>query len=72
MFLMIAGGVYLTLGLLVALGITRAARESDSALEHDEAGLVSRRAAPACPPANAGVPDPAPAPASRRTAVLAG
>jgi hypothetical protein len=64
MFLIIAGSVYVALGLLVALAITRAARESDVALEHAGAKLETRTASPvATPVATTGATSPAPTPA---------
>jgi hypothetical protein len=66
MLLMIAVGVYVTVGLLVAVGITRAARASDIVLERAEASLENRRSAALAAHrlATAAPPDPAPAPAS--------
>jgi hypothetical protein len=72
MFLILAGSVYLALGLLVAIAVARAARESDIILEHAEAKLDRRTAAPLVTPVTttaAATPAPAPAPLPR-TVVL--
>jgi len=68
-FLIIAGGSYLTLGLVVALGLARASQRTDVVLEIQEAGMRQRAAAAALAasaspaPASSGAPLPRSAPA---------